>query len=112
MGESEWTRKVCESLMTAGAVCIANVMGKMSSHVPDRSIVCLQGNFFVEFKHTNTRVRDGQRILMERINSRFPCAFVYRYPDMLTIGTRWRRVDALTDPHEFLNALQELQRAI
>jgi hypothetical protein len=57
MGETKWTREVCGMLETAGAICIPNVMGKMQSHVADRSIVCRYGNFYVEFKADHSRTR-------------------------------------------------------
>jgi hypothetical protein len=60
-----------------------------------------------------TRERDGQRILRGRVNQRYPCWFVYRKPNILSLGEElWRRVDALTDPHEFLHMLEEMQRAL
>lgn len=111
MNESEWTRRVCDALTNAGAICIAHVMTKMSSHIPDRSIVSVHGNFWVEFKGAHTKLRPGQEILINRINSRYPCAFVYRFPNMLILGQHWTTIDALSDPAGFLLALKTLSCA-
>ena len=105
MNESEWTRKCCRALEGAGATIIVHAMGKFTSHVMDRSIVCKHGNFFVEFKGEKTKWTEGQRLLAKRINMRYPCAFLYRYPGILSIGDTVVEMDALVNPHEFLNQL-------
>lgn len=109
MNESEWTRKVCSKLQQAGATIIVHAMGKFTAHVMDRSIICKHGNFFVEFKGVNTRWTDGQQLLAKRINVRYPCAFLYRQPGILSIGDAVVEVDALENPHEFLNQLSCMQ---
>ena len=109
MTESEWTRVCCSKLEQAGAIVIAHVAGKMqSNHLPDRTIVTPYGNFFVEFKGTRTKWRDGQRILASRINSRFACCFLYRQPGTLTIEDQLVYVDCVKDPKGFIQCLYEL----
>lgn len=113
MKESDWTRRCCDKLEAAGAITIAHVAGKMqANHIPDRTIVTVYGNFFVEFKGAVTRVTDGQRILGERINSRFACCFVYRYPGSLSLCGHVRNVDCLTHPKLFIRYLYELTEAV
>lgn len=107
--ESEWTRLCCSKLTAAGAIVIAHVAGKMqSNHLPDRTIVTKYGNFFVEFKGTRTKWRDGQRILANQLNSRWPCCFLYRMPETLSIGNQMAYVDCLKDPKGFIQVLYEL----
>lgn len=108
MTESEWTRLVCAKLTTAGAICIAHPMGKMISHTPDRSIISVHGNYFVEFKAARTAIRPGQALMMRQLNERVRCAFVYRFPNMLTIEGLIAYVDALEKPLDFLQALRKL----
>ena len=97
--------------MKVGAYIQANVMGKMSEHVPDRSVICKYGNFYVEFKGPATKLREGQRLWMERCNARYPCAFIYRGPNILTMlgweGTVY--IDAIAEPATFLRYLKEIQ---
>lgn len=129
--ESEWTRDVCAKLISAGGIVVANVMGTMTSHTPDRTITCSRrpklhgdvgireagakrqgGMFYVEFKGATTKLRAGQQILMYNVNDRWPVAFVYRWPNVLTLETRThyyaKNVDALKDPRGFLDSLIEL----
>lgn len=121
--ESAWTRDVCKKLVGAGAVVVANVMGTMTSHHPDRTVtfsrrgkkpgnVRIGGNFYVEFKGQQTKLRPGQQLLIKNMNSRWPCAFIYRWPNVLTLeagGVVYQKdVDALEHPHLFLESLLEL----
>lgn len=113
MRESEWTRKCDDALESAGAIVIPHVAGKLqANHVPDRSVVTKFGNFWVEFKGANTKVRPGQRILADKINSRFACCFLYRYPNVLYLGDNVRYVDCLAEPKRFIRFLYELTHLV
>jgi hypothetical protein len=106
MSECKWTRDCCKELTAAGAIIIPHVMGKMASHTPDRSVIWTGGNFFVEFKGLRTPWRDGQRILAGRINSRYPCCFLYREPGYLFMMDKLiGNICAISEPRRFLEAL-------
>lgn len=108
MKESEWTRRVGKALTDVGALVVPNVMGKMVNHVPDRTVICKHGVFYIEFKGRTTRLRPGQKIWMKNANLRCPCAFVYRFPNLLWLGPEVGDpvvVDALENPTKFLETL-------
>jgi hypothetical protein len=105
MRESDWTRDFCKDLEAVGCIVVPHVMNQMSCNTPDRTVVTKYGNYFVEFKGLKTKWRDGQRILAGRMNSRYPCSFVYRYPGVLSIFDYQCEV---TDPREFVEALKRM----
>ena len=105
MRESKWTRDFCLKLTEVGCIVIPNVMGPMVRNVPDRTIITKYGMYYVEFKGETTEWEDGQRILAGRINDRFPCCFLYRFPGILSINDQWVSV---RDPRQFVEELHRL----
>jgi hypothetical protein len=109
MKESEWTRRVGDALTKAGAIVVPNVMGMRSANIPDRTVISKYGVHYVEFKGRTTKLRTGQRLWIKQANTRYRCAFVYRYPDLLYFGAEEvlvSKVDAIAEPKRFLQFLR------
>lgn len=82
MGEIPWTAKVTKTWTAVGAVVVVNKMGRHASHVSDRTLICVKGIYYIEFKGVTTPISDGQKLWMRKANRNEKCAFVYRQPNV------------------------------
>ena len=78
MTETEWGRKIKESMESIGVIIVPHQMGRNVSNVADKSWISRFGNWFVEYKGARTRITTGQKLWHQRINRRYKCAVVLR----------------------------------
>lgn len=77
-GKKGFTTQVCKAFMTVGGIAVVNHGSKLSSGVPDRTIICKHGLVYLEFKGPSTKISLNQTLWMERVNARYPSALVFR----------------------------------